>query len=350
MKKLLLVGGGFGTLEKSSALVTKLQKKLSGSYDMHVINGSTLKHLHQAIHSLVPYMDIVIWLADVSNNAPKMLPLLKRINPKILLIASKRMDDRDLRLSDVIGKMLLNKVNLNICITKTEAGYFNEVIDPLGNIFYSGYDIRFMISALVLRMEYLSNAQRKPSRRMLVDVKYEDDGFLKVVKEFGNRFAQFVEQLNPNRLLGNASTRCSFGFPSTKQEGMIFVSRRNVDKKTLNEDSMVPVVYDNISDSILYGGHNKPSVDTPIQVMLYEKYPHINYIIHGHCYVKDAPMTEIAVPCGDVRELKEISKANGYFCGSSAINLKGHGCLIMAEDLKFFDHIRLKARPFLEKV
>ena len=42
------------------------------------------------------------------------------------------------------------------------------------------------------------------------------DEFVGVVHRMGDRFSGFVNAVNPNRLLGNASTRCSYGFPAAR--------------------------------------------------------------------------------------------------------------------------------------
>ena len=50
----------------------------------------------------------------------------------------------------------------------------------------------------------------------------------------------------------------------------------------------------------LYYGE-KPSVDTPIQIKLFNYYHNVNYMVHGHVYVDNAKMTEHKIPlwlCG----------------------------------------------------
>ena len=50
---------------------------------------------------------------------------------------------------------------------------------------------------------------------------------------------------------------------------MIFVSKRNVDKQFITLSNFVPVYMQ--EDKLMYCGDEKPSVDTPVQVRLYEK-------------------------------------------------------------------------------
>jgi hypothetical protein len=120
------------------------------------------------------------------------------------------------------------------------------------------------------------------------------------------------------------------------------VSQRNVDKQALTVKNLVPVKY--IDDRICYCGENKPSVDTPIQVKLYEKLPYINYMIHSHCYIKNAPFTKRCIPCGGLEEVDEIMEViENSVCGKDIlyfeINLKGHGSIVMANRLGLIEGI-----------
>ena len=171
----------------------------------------------------------------------------------------------------------------------------------------------------------------------------EANEFLGLVREYAE---QFHEILNPGvdikRFLGNASLRpanppqvgrCSKGFPSFKSGDYIFVSQRNIDKQFINESHLVPCYME--SGTLYYCGDEKPSVDTPIQMRLYEALPNIRYIIHSHCYLKNAAFTDKPIPCGAVEEVDEVvsavQRAYGTLSGSFyAINLIGHGSLLMA--------------------
>jgi len=357
---ILLVGGECGQKPRPSIFVDALFVAIKCEFpdsQVSCLNGATLDHLDIFHRDEVRTADILFWMPNIDNKQDKYLPNLKKINPKMLLIVSKRLDGRDLTAGDLIGRMLKYKVNLTLAMYKDRSPMFkfhNEVLDPLGNSYYAGHSIHPCLEALLDRVKFLSEAVRVKSVELAHNgaPKYVDDGFLKIVKEFGVRFSQFVEQVNPNRLLGNASTRCSFGFPSVRDVDCTFVSKRNVDKETLSEESMVPV-FNLVGNELSYCGCNKPSVDSPIQVELYKKYPHINYIVHGHCYISGAFMTKNPVSCGDLREVEEVVTAIGepteyQLIHGVRVNLKGHGCLIMANNLDYFKGIKLVARPYLE--
>jgi hypothetical protein len=85
--------------------------------------------------------------------------------------------------------------------------------------------------------------------------------------------------------------------------------------------------------------------------MEYTYYKNVNYIIHGHVYIKNGIFTTNKIPCGYIEEFEEIKSlfADKNLTNFS-INLKGHGCLIMAENLDYLQSqiINLKERPFPE--
>ena len=157
-------------------------------------------------------------------------------------------------------------------------------------------------------------------------------------------------------MLGNCSYRCQRGFPSYRGKDCIYVSRRNVDKRYIDKDMFVPVRM-NENGQIEYVGKYKPSVDTPIQVRLYNLFPKINYMIHAHCYIEDALATTNPIPCGGIEEVDEIlnlfiDKTDDKIYNQNIlrnvecakINLFGHGSLIMANNIDQLSNI-----PYIER-
>jgi hypothetical protein len=96
-----------------------------------------------------------------------------------------------------------------------------------------------------------------------------------------------------------------------------------------------------------YFGNNKPSVDAPVQLALFEAYPQINFMLHSHTYIQGAPFTKDVLPCGAVEEVEQITKAVPNFsleCFN--VNIKGHGSICFARDLWFFKQgVSWIARP-----
>ena len=129
------------------------------------------------------------------------------------------------------------------------------------------------------------------------------------------------------------------------------MSRRNVEKQFITADDFIAVHFD--EHSLSYYGKHKPSVDTPIQVRLYSVLPNVNYMIHMHCYIEDAPMTKVALPCGAIEEAQEvldtIKAAYGTLNGTTyRVNLKGHGCIVMADNVPNLLGAKLTTREMPE--
>ena len=145
-------------------------------------------------------------------------------------------------------------------------------------------------------------------------------------------------------MLGNASFRCCKGFPSIRhKDGIVFVSRRNIDKRYVEAGSFV-ATHLSSGGEVEYWGDIKPSVDTPIQLRLYEALPWVKYMLHSHTYIEDAPYTSEPVPCGAVEEVKEIldvvEKKDVF-----AVNILGHGSIILAREISDMREIPWIPRP-----
>lgn len=141
-------------------------------------------------------------------------------------------------------------------------------------------------------------------------------------------------------------------WPSFRDGNNIFVSRRNVNKEYITIEEFVPTYLKD--DKLYYVGDYKPSVDSPIQVRLYNVLPNINYMIHSHCYVDGAPFTDEVLPCGAIEEIDEIIntiKDNYYSLNKNfyAVNLAGHGSIMMSKDVEQLKNINISGRKLPEK-
>lgn len=365
--KILLVGGTWELGETSercgrkSSLVDKLYNAIVGlkiddfTIDCAMFNGGNYSVLNKCLECTKD-ADITIWMPNVPDNDLPKLRDVKAVAPKTILVTSKRNFDNKYSFGDIVRRALGTKSNLLIEFTKGESKLFNmSVIDPLGNEWYNGTNIEMMVRSLIERAVFLKGITRKPTIRedalfgkdkkvKAVDV----EKFVELVQRCGKVFAEYTPSANnTTRLLGNCSlaqtTRCSKGFPTLRKDsGVVYVSQRNVDKQALTAKNLVPVKY--IDDRICYCGENKPSVDTPIQVKLYEKLPYINYMIHSHCYIKNAPFTKRCIPCGGLEEVDEIMEViENSVCGTDIlyfeINLKGHGSIVMANRFALLEGI-----------
>tara|TARA_R110000744_G_scaffold170264_2_gene288424 strand:- start:23788 stop:24810 length:1023 start_codon:yes stop_codon:yes gene_type:complete len=339
---MFIVGGKFDNDGgKPSHFISEMMKFLG----CMGVNGGYVKDLSADFGA---FTDILIWMPEVDNNEDKILPTIKVKNPHTILVQSKRISEGNYTESDVIGRLLKSHSLLGIAIEKLESGYWFKLLDPLGNIHCSTDSLEILCSTLKKRVTKIKNMTRLGSKKVgpVKDFVIDKD-FVEVVKKFGKQFSTFVNAINPNRLLGNASTRCASGFPAVKEGERIFVSKRNVDKQTLCSKDFVEVSLP--GECVEFYGDNKPSVDTPIQLLLFSYFPYIKYMIHGHVYVKNAPMTEHKIPCGFLEEVIDVlAVVNDAEVEEFSINLRGHGCLVCCKDLSYFDKIEFVGRPFPE--
>lgn len=338
----LVVGGDFNAQGgRASKIVTTLATTLNWNY----VNGGTLDDLRELD---VRSLEALIWMPNISNDEEKLLPDIKKLNPQLLLIQSKRVIEKAYTESDIIGRLLASHSNLGIMIFKAFDRLHFKLLDPLGNLWVFTDDVEQLAKAIGERVDTLLKMKRVGSEKVGERQPFKiEPEFIDVIRSYGNRFTQYVNAVNPNRLLGNASTRCAKGFPTFRNKNGIFVTRRNVDKATLSEEDFVQVMP--FTDKVYYYGDQKPSVDTPIQLRLFEYYPKVNYMLHGHVYAQDGIYTHSKIPCGFIDEFDEITtlvpdKSRTNFI----INLRGHGCLILAESLDFFSKQELIGRPFPE--
>lgn len=342
----LIVGGTFDSSEgKASYIVDQLS--LSLGWDC--VNGGNLEF----IRSFNPTgIDVLLWMPNISNEEAKILGDLKKKNPHMILIQSKRVIEKEYYEADVVGRLLKSHALLGIMITKEEENYRFRLLDPLGNLWGDTFDISQVGQAINQRINYLTGLSRVQSKQSDISQKFTVlEEFVEIVKKYGEAFTKFVNAVNPNRLLGNASTRCAKGFPAIRLNNHILVTKRNVDKQTLSVEDFV-LVEAGLTDFVKYAGEHKPSVDTPIQIKLFDYYTNVNFIVHGHAYVEGALATHNKLPCGYVQEFDEIvDLMPNQNAANFNINLTGHGCLIMADSLEYLEAQidRLYARPFPEK-
>jgi len=344
----VIVGGSFDDNGgKTSSIVAKLAAALGT--DWACINGGTMESLRGFS---VDGVKVLIWMPNVSNDEDKFLDRLKPQNPEMLLIQSKRVVEKDYTAGDVIGRMLKSHSGLGIMITQVDGRYQFELLDPLGNTWVTTSWIGELAYTLNERVDYLLSLTRYRSVSVPQDSTFEVPGdFVELIKRFGTEFEKHVRVVNPTRLLGNAATRCTKGFPVIRLEDRIMVTRRNVNKATLTAGDFVEAT---LGDKVVqYKGLNKPSVDTPVQLKLMKHFENVNYMIHGHVYVggHDRVMwTGNKVPCGYLEEFDEIVGLLPPSATNFVINLRGHGCLIMANDLEYMESLltNLIPRPFPE--
>lgn len=344
--EILIVGGTFDRNGgKPSKIIDALAKSVIdftmdesnglNPLRVSVINGGNLSELTDSDSINFREYDALFWAPNISNDEAKIIPDIKSRNPKLLLISSKRVVEKEYTEADIIGRLLKTKSNLGLMITKPGDRYHFKLLDPLGNCYSDRDNIADVATAMMARVQKIYRMTRNPSKNIGEARDFQiNPAFVEFIKHSASEFTKHVNAVNPNRLLGNASTRCMFGFPAERTEGRMFVTQRNIDKQLIDTNGFVEINPDEESVVEFYGD-KKPSVDTPIQIRLFNYYPNINYMVHGHVYVEGAKTTHSKVPCGYLEEFDEIvalypDRNEKAF----AVNLRGHGCMLLAETVE----------------
>lgn len=404
--KILLVGGTWTVdpqvnpeIDRRSSLVDFVyeslknycEKKFGDDFDVEMYNGGCYYNLEMILNK-TPEYDIVFWWANVPDNSLPKIRDVKEVAPKVMLVSSKRNDGDKYSFMELTQRALASKSNLVFEFKKmdreikhghVEKLFHINVFDPLGCQWFDGWDVSESTHAAMDRLVYLNSITRQKTvksttNKNLVLAWYfdqfkqeqhksdktveipDEQAFVNIVRKHAERFYEIMNPgPNVQRFLGNASMkpemppqvgRCSRGMPSFKKNGYVFVSQRNIDKQFIDVEHFVPCYMEN--GELYYCGDNKPSVDAPIQLRLYNALPNIRYMIHSHCYIEDAPFTNKSIPCGAVEEVEEVLSLIDDKWGRDQwlyyINLKGHGSIVMAKNVEMLNHIRYVGRHLPE--
>ena len=356
MKHIFCVGGVFDDEGgRPSGYFDKLTEelhKLNAGGTMSYANGGFYSEMEEFLR-VAHNHDTVLWAADVPNDKPKLVKELKKLNPKLMLIITKSNKQSKYSRKHLAARALQSKANLLIEFNEdSDSRITASLIDPLGNCFIDKTPhVSALAAVLFNRLRLLEKMVRVESvcvggiasPLIAGDDKAE---FFEIVKDYAKQFHTLIHAEDNGRMLGNLSFRCEGGFPSMRAGDLLMVSRRDVDKRSIGMPSMVPVELE-LSDKINYYGDNKPSVDTPIQRLLYQAWPLANYMLHAHVYIEGAPYTEIPLPCGALQEAGEVLLVMPEYDGKAlaCVNLVGHGSIAVARDVSMLKNIPYIPRP-----
>lgn len=334
----MIVGG---TFDKNGGKSSTIVKMLAKCLNSPVANGGSLVKL-TSLTNLVD--DLNIWMPNVSNDIGKIYPHKKRGS---IVICSKVMRSGT-TLHDAVARIFRMHGNAVIAIDPGSDFFKFTLIDALGNVWVSTHKIAELARAIKRFQLWMKGVRRAKSSvlhkggKVVASKMFKkdiQDYYLHKLCEINTDLADKVELAAGTRYFGNTSTRCEALFPSIKmRENYIYVSKRNVNKERLTEEDFVLCRDVPGKEDIMYVTDDqsaKPSVDTPIQVQLYKRFPKIMCMIHGHAYVKDAPTTAYYWPCGDLREVScaSVLLEERTMC----INLKNHGFLAVGTNLADFE-------------
>lgn len=249
----------------------------------------------------------------------------------------------------------------------------DEIIvhDPLGNIWYKGINEGEAFDIIIHRLNFLNKMTKKktqPNNNKNLKLNWYFDPyqvemnkingkveipsvqeFLDIVTEYAKQYYDLVPSMQYNPQF-KRTMRCRRGMPSFRFGSNIVVSKRIITNEFITQDDLV-VTYTK-DNNIYYYGDDKPSIDTPIHIKLYDEYKNINFILHSHEYIDGAPYTEKSIPCGAIEEADKIIKTiNKNYCNNSnfyIINELGHGSIILSKNIELLKNIKIKKRPMPE--
>ena len=333
MKTLIVAGNWDLNGGRKSGLIEKMYVAMTkySDWEIDYFNGGNYQNLENIIQTAWAYKTI-FWFVNVPNDLPKVRNI-KAINPLATVIGSKR-NNNEYTFVEVLNKALEQRNNLTIEFSKTEDNPNIKMLlfDPLGAAWYDGYDVDKLVVNMVKRINFVNTTLRNRTHPLNLEAEIPDEeDFFEYVREVANIFHKTIEHADGvTRFLGNASFR---------KDGDVYVSQRDVDKAFISKETFVKTKYSTNTKMLYYFGEHKPSKDAIVQANFYNEFPNINYIVHSHCYVKDAPFTKTPVPCGALDEIDEVNEViknkfnNDFSKNYYAINLYGHGCLVFGNSL-----------------
>lgn len=349
--KTFVVGG---TFDNQGGRKSKIISEMFASLDVHVVNGGYFNDL-ATVYETIGDFDIVCWFANIPNDLPKEMRNIKTCFPNKIVIHSKRNNDGEYKLRYLFNHALKLKSNLLLEFARDSSTgrVRGRVLDPLAVVWCDlTDDFKYLAELILDRAAVLTRFTRSKSVCVGPEIPVPDMvEFFGIIKGYAKKFHKLI---NPDkevtRFLGNASFRCQKGFPSFRAGENIFVSRRNIDKRFIGKEGFVAVTLKHDPNCIFYYGENKPSVDTPVQVRLYNYYKNVNFMIHSHVYIKGAPFTSVPIPCGAIEEFEEITALAPADKNDFCVNLIGHGSLILAQTTEYLKTVEFYARPVPEKL
>ena len=328
--------------------------KLRGTYyharhtDVYFDTGGTFDDLVNKIFPEIVDSDIVFWFCRTAEKNRRLVESVKKLNKNTLLVILALTNGKK-TIYEQVARMLSIRANLMLEIRVWDVNKFSaSILDPLGNVFLRDEtDVRVVSQILCKLVSDLVNKHRVHSVSVgpVVSAPNEEE-FFTIAREQAAVFHDIIHADKQDRYLGHLSFRCEHGFPSFVKDGLIFVTKRNVDKRSIDATSFVAINPD-CHDIVEYYGVDAPSVDAPISIRLYNHYPSIRYMMHSHVYAENAPFTKSVNPCGAIEEADEIFalvKNDDNF----VVNLKGHGALVGAKDLNYLRTIKYVPRGLPE--
>ena len=322
-----------GTYDRGRGKASMVIASLAAALGYDCFNGGHIVDLKMR-QQLLP--ETTIWMPNVSNTEDKIYPT--KCKGEVLICSKALRSDRTLY--DAVARIFEMRANAVIAISLSSPLFKFTLVDALGNIWCDTTDIVELALEIKRFVAWSKATVREGTCRI---------GDAPQLGLFGNtvssltivnkRLAGNIQNQSGSRFFGNLSTRCMSLFPSARCSTSILVSKRNVNKDGITIEDFVEIWRDDkgYPGRLCYSGEHKPSVDAPIHERLYHNMPEINFMIHGHAYIKGVTTTDSYYACGDTREAKAvfdlIQKSYQKNTWHFAVNLKQHGFLLGSHSL-----------------
>ena len=110
--KFLMVGGSFDDNGgRPSSMVSKFAQEFQNAgIEVETFNGGNFSEI-ESILDKTKDADVVLWWANVPNDKPK-IRNVKSVNPKCMLVTSKRNDNEKYNFGELVNRALGAKANL----------------------------------------------------------------------------------------------------------------------------------------------------------------------------------------------------------------------------------------------
>jgi len=340
--KVLIVGGDFDhNGGRASGLINKFSDCIRRNLDsgtLEVVNGGLLSEDLPSESDA----DLVIWAPNIPNDEEKSLRLILHYPKKksgAVLICSKVLREGG-TVGDAVARIFRMHANAVISISSVGKFFKLNLIDALGNKWSDSADLQRTADAIFELYSWTVKSVRWNSELGSFDevdglpLSDADKSKLDQLCGIVHGLADKVENERGGRYFGNVSTRCAKMFPSLRiPDNIVLMSARNVPKNRITADDFVLTKL--VGEKVIYIGDKKPSVDSPIQLSMYRNYKNINFLVHGHAYIRGAKYTDHYFPCGDMREYYELNHVlSSGDITAFALNLRSHGFVIGTESIE----------------
>lgn len=358
-------GKEFNSKIEDNVVVRTIKKNYT---DVDIFNGGDTDKILETVEK--GNYNIVFWFVkDIDDDT--VLFRIKQTNFKIILIVCETIGNEPFMAA--LGQIFKVKINL---LFLYDEGIF-KCIDPLGNLWYEGKSIEECIQKSVDRINFLNGIKRESTIQADEEIgslawyfnqfkqeyvqnnditkeEVDESELLELVKKYAKVYTKETTHSDDvEKVLANPGFRCIKGLPSFRHRDVIYVTKRTITNMYIENEDFVPMI--SKEGQLYYQGNSKPTVDSPIQIKLYEHFPNINYILHSHCYIDGAVFTSKNYPCGAIEEVEEILRTiqeayKTFDKDFYVVNLVGHGSYAMGRTVKDLENIKYIGRKMPEKM